>query len=137
MLYSCRWKGSSLEDNLWVQVGSILCTFLRKKKVSLFQITAESLLQNSLLYLHLLALILLFTLQTLNPPFPDLLLPSTEDLCPLYHRYSALAKGLLFQTRLLAPLCGNLPIICHQPVNWALSALLEERGRFYTQQKRS
>lgn len=110
---------------------------LKRKKVPLCPVTAESLLQNSLLHLYLPALISLPTLQTPNCPFQDLLLPSTEDLCHLDHHDSALTKGLVLKSWLSAPLCGNLPIIHHEPVNWAPNVLLEERRRFYMQQKRS
>jgi len=97
MLYGLKWKGAAYKTNSASRLYTME-KFKKKKKKSLFHTTAESLLQNSFLLVHLLALILLFTPQTLSPPFLHLPLPSTEGLCHLNHRYSALAKSLLFKT---------------------------------------
>lgn len=80
------------------------------------------------------ALIFLLTPQTLSPSFLDILLSCTENSAtstttPCPGPWPAL------QT-LSAPLGRNPPIICHEPVNWVLIVLLEEKERFYMQKKK-
>lgn len=109
---------SSLEDNLGVQAGSMLWKYLRGGK-SQFQITAGSLLQKSLLYLHLSFSHSLPKLQ----PFPS---------PPVAPMEGGRASPLLF---LVQPHCGHL-LSSASGLPAGLSVLLEDRTALYTAKKK-
>lgn len=113
-----------------VQVGSILWTFLKKKKKEISNLNDSSapLSKPSILPTPPGS----DSPVDFDPLFLDIRLSCTEDLCHIYHPPSALAQSLLFKPS--QPHCaGTIPL--SEPVNRVLIVLLEERGRFYMQQK--